>query len=324
MKPLIKLDNNNFRGSWAGMPVAWNARNQFDERAYRADLARCCRLGVPGVYTGGTTGEFYAMEIDEFKHVVKATVEEAHAAGKPAMIGVSSTYTLGAARRAAYAAELGADAIQLPLPFWMEVPAEAIVDFFQEVSAASGHLPLSIYDTRRSKIGLTLEQHRAVKSAIPNYLMVKSTGDTLGCSAEGCAALTAMGINVFCDEALHWGKLGQHGVVGSCSSFVYYAPNIVMPLNQALAAKDWAKVAEGSTKLQRLLDFIGEKFDPLGYLDAAGDKLGGVAGGVLHSSLYSRGPYPHATDKDVQTMREWYRVNLPEVYATIPAMQALP
>lgn len=321
---MMKLNLENFRGSWAGLPVAWTARDEFDEPTYRGDIARCCRLGVPGVYSGGTTGEFYAMEFDEFQRVARATVEAAHAAGKPAMIGVSSTYTRGAARRAAYAASVGADAIQVTLPFWMEVPEPELLPFFRAVSAAAGNLPLSIYETRRAKVALTLDQHRAIKEALPNYLMVKANAQTVGTTPEGCAALTAMGVNVFADEASCWPKLARQGVAGCCSSFVYYAPRLVLDLNRALAAKDWAAVDAGSGKLFRLLDFIGQAFDPLGYLDSAGDRLGGVAGGVLRSGLYSRGPYPHANAGDVRTLREWYRVNLPEVYAEIPALEALP
>lgn len=45
-------------GPWAGLPVAWDEQYRFDEDAYRADVARCCEAGVPGVYTAGTTGEF--------------------------------------------------------------------------------------------------------------------------------------------------------------------------------------------------------------------------------------------------------------------------
>ena len=61
---------------------------------------------------------------------------------------------------ALFAAEAGADAIQLALPFWQEVPDSHVVGFFQDVSRASGGLPLSIYDTRSAKKVLTLEQHR--------------------------------------------------------------------------------------------------------------------------------------------------------------------
>src|SRR6185369_6892372 len=64
-----------------------------------APLLACCDLQVPMISGRGlgATGEFYAMELEEFKVVARATVEECHARGKPAMIGCTSTYTLGAA-----------------------------------------------------------------------------------------------------------------------------------------------------------------------------------------------------------------------------------
>lgn len=318
-----RLTFENFRGSWAGLPVAWNDRDEFDEATYRADVARCCRLDMPGIYTGGTTGEFYALDFDEFKRIVDATVEEAHALGKPVMIGVTSTYTLGAARRAAYAAEAGADAIQLALPFWMEVPDSTLLDFFRQVSASAGHIALSIYETTRAKKCLTLEQHRMIKGELPNYLMVKANSNTLGTTAEGCLALTKLGVNVFCDESSLWPALGPHGVSGCCSSFVYYAPEIVLQLNRDLKERDWKRLSAGAAKLNRLLDFLIERFGPLGYYDSALDRLGGVAGGVLRTSLYCRSPYPHARDEDVHALREWYRQNLPEVFMGIERMRAL-
>jgi ATP-dependent exoDNAse (exonuclease V) beta subunit len=158
------LNRETFTGPWAGVPVAWTDDDRFDETTYRTDVARCCEAGVPGVYTAGTTGEFYAMEFDEWKAVTLATVKECQAHDTPAMIGCTSTYTLGVERRAAYAAEVGADAIQVALPFWMEIGDEQIVPFFKSVAAASGGLPLSIYETMRTKKVLT---HDAVPAASP-------------------------------------------------------------------------------------------------------------------------------------------------------------
>ena len=128
------LSRKEMIGPWAGFPTAWDQDLMFDEDTYRADLRRCCQAGVPGVYTAGTTGEFYAMEFDEWKAVTKATVEECRNCGTPVMIGVTSTYTLGVQRRAAYAAELQADAIQLALPFWMELDDRQLVPFFKAVT----------------------------------------------------------------------------------------------------------------------------------------------------------------------------------------------
>jgi dihydrodipicolinate synthase/N-acetylneuraminate lyase len=305
------LTRESFAGPWAGLPVAWTADNRFDEVTYRRDVASCCQAGVPGVYTGGTTGEFYAMEIDEFKAVARATVEECRRHGRPSMIGCTATYTLGAARRAAWAAELGADAIQVALPFWMEVPADGIVPFFHEVAAAAPGLALSVYETRRAKVTLTLDQHRAIKDAVPDYLMVKANEATVGCTPEGCAELSRI-VNVFVSENL-LGSLGRRGARGSCSSVVYWAPRFILSLWSKVERRDWAAVDAGCAKLHKLFGFLFQQWGGRGLTDTGYDRLGGVAGGVLQTSLAGRAPYPSATADDVRVFQEWCRRNLPEI-----------
>lgn len=304
------LTRETMTGPWAGLPVAWTDDDHFDEQTFRGDIARCCAAGMPGIYTGGTTGEFYAMELDEFRAVSRAAVTEGHAGGKPVMIGVSSTYTIGACRRAAFAAEIGADAIQVTLPFWMEVADKEVVPFFREVSRAAGSLPLSVYETRRCKKALTLDQHRAVKDAVPNYIMVKANESTLGCTPQGCAQLSEF-TNVFVGEN-QWASLGPLGACGGCSSVVYWNPRFILPLWKEVEKRNWPAVQAGCAKIQACFDFL-ETFAPKAYADSAFDRLGGVTGGFLKTSLRSRGPYPSATPADVQIMRQWYREHFPEM-----------
>jgi dihydrodipicolinate synthase/N-acetylneuraminate lyase len=305
------LTRETFVGPWAGLPVAWTADNRFDEATYRQDVAHCCKAGMPGVYTGGTTGEFYAMEFDEFKAVARATVEECHRHGKPCMIGCSSTYTLGVARRAAWAAELGADAIQVAVPFWMEMPADGIVPFFREVAAAAPGLALSVYETRRAKIALTLDQHRAIKEAVPNYLMVKSNEATLGHEPAGCTELSRF-VNVFVGENL-FGKLGRCGARGGCSSVVYWAPRFILQLWAKIERRDWVGADADCARLDKLFNFLFEQWGGRGLTDTGYDRLGGVAGGFLRTNLTGRAPYPSATAADVAIYRDWCRANFPEM-----------
>ena len=76
------------------------------------------------------------LEFDEWRAIAKATVEVCRACGTPVMLGITSTYTLGAQRRSEYAVQLGADAVQLALPYWLEVKDHEVVRFFQEVTDA--------------------------------------------------------------------------------------------------------------------------------------------------------------------------------------------
>lgn len=305
------LTRETLIGPWAGLPVAWTDDDRFDEATYRADVVRCCEAGVPGVYTGGTTGEFYAMEFDEFQAVARATVETCHARDTPAMIGCSSTYTRGAVRRAEFAASIGADAIQVALPFWMEIGESQIVPFFAQVARAAGGAALSIYETTRAKRTLTLDQHRAIHAAVPNYLMVKANAGTLGATGDGCDALSQF-VNVFVGESL-WGTLGPRGVRGGCSSVIYWNPRVCLRMWRELDGQDWPAVERSRARILPLFEFLHAQFGPQGFTDTAFDRLGGLAGGFLQTSLRSRGPYPAATEHDVATLRQWYEHHFPEM-----------
>jgi dihydrodipicolinate synthase/N-acetylneuraminate lyase len=306
-----KLTRETFIGPWAGLPVAWTEDDRLDEATCRADVARCCDAGVPGVYTGGTTGEFYAMEFDEFEAVTRATIDEARARGIPVMIGCTSTYTLGTARRAAFAAECGADAIQVAMPFWMEIGNSEIVPFFTEVARAAGNLPLSIYETTRSKKVLSLDQHRAIKDSVPSYLVLKANGGTLGCTPAGCEALSEL-VNVFVGEH-ELGTLGRLGAKGCCSSLVYWNPDIILGLWQQVVHQDWGNVDATCFQLNQLFEYLDEAFCPKGLTDSALDRLGTTACGFLKCGLRSRGPYSCATGDDVKSLRRWFREHFPEM-----------
>lgn len=306
-----KLTRENFRGPWAGLPVAWSSDDRFDEAAYRRDVEACCKAGMPGVYTGGTSGEFYAQDFDEFKAVTAATVDACKRHQMPTMIGCTSTFTRGVTRRAAYAAECGAQAIQVAMPFWMEIADSQVVPFFREAAAAAPGLALSVYETRRSKKVLTLDQHKRIKDAVPSYLMVKSNEATLGNSAEGCRQLTEF-VNVFTGED-RWAELGQAGVLGSCSSLVYWSPPFILGYWREVMAKNWPAVAAAGADLQALFDFFGAKFGDRDFTDSAIDRLGGTATGFLSAGLRTRAPYPSATPEDAAVIREWMKQNCPNM-----------
>ena len=305
------LTRKEMIGPWAGLPVAWDEEMRFDEDTYRADVARTCQAGVPGVYTAGTTGEFYAMELDEWKAVAKATVEECSRHGTPAMIGVTSTYTLGAQRRAAYAAEVGADAIQLALPFWMELDDRQIVPFFTAVAGACPGLAVSVYETLRTKKALTLDQHRAIHEATGRYLAVKANTDTIGRTPEGCRKLSEF-VNVWVGEN-EWSHLGPHGAIGCCSSLVYMNPRVLLHVFSLLQQEKWEDLRPWTSKVDRLVSEGLAPFAGKGFTDTAYDRLMGVTSGFLSMSVRSRGPYASATDDDVRQLRDWMEANTPEL-----------
>ena len=304
------LTREEMIGPWAGLPVAWDENLDFDEEAYRADLERACKAGVPGVYTAGTTGEFYAMELDEWKEITRVTVDECKKHGTPVMIGITSTYTLGAQRRAAYAAEVGADAVQLALPFWMEMDDRQIIGFFEDAVEPCPGLALTIYETLRAKKALKVEQHRAIYEATGCYRAVKANANTVGCTPEGCRQLSEF-VNVWVGEGL-WPSLGPCGAIGCASALVYANPRFILHMFELLQQKKWDELKPWADMVERLGEEGLQPFTEKGYTDSAYDHLQGLATGFLSMNPRSRGTYLSATDEDVQQLRAWMAANMPE------------
>ena len=305
------LTRQTFIGPWAGLPVAWTENDEFDEDTYRGDVARCCKAGVPGVYTGGTTGEFYAQERDEFERIARATVEECHRHSKPALIGCTATSTRGACLRAAFASQIGADAIQIAFPFWMEIADDQVLPFLTSVAKAARGLPLSIYETSRAKKLLTVKQHFQIHNALPQYMMVKATKGTIGDSTEGCRALSEI-VNVFVGEH-RWAELGPQGAIGGCSSIVYWSPRVLLRSWSRLQNRNWPELADDCRKFAAIFDGLLEAFGTRGFTDTVYDRLGGRAGPFLRTSLRCRAPYAAPNECDVENMRGLFRQHYPEM-----------
>jgi 4-hydroxy-tetrahydrodipicolinate synthase len=304
------LTRETFVGPWAGLVVGWTEDDEFDEAATRADVARLAAHGVPGVYTGGTSGEFYAQTDDEFRRIAAATVEAAHAGGIPAMIGCTALSTKAAIQRIEYAASIGADAVQVAAPFWLPLAEHEIVPFFIDVATAAAPMALSVYETLRAKVTLTVDQHRAIHEAAPNYLMVKANANTVGATIEGCAALSEF-VNVFLSEHL-WAEFAGAGVMGVCSATIYAHPTKVMQWFGDLQAKDVAALTQDAKDFWKLYRYAFDTFGDRGFQDSAWDRFIGNATGFLTAGIRARKPYSCATPEDLAVFRAWIAEHAPE------------
>jgi len=311
MAERITLTQETLIGPWAALPVAWTADDEFDEATYRADVGRCCAAGVPGIWVGSTAGEFYALEFDEFRTVVRATVHECRVHGKPVVVSCSATHTGGVTRRVEAAAKLGAGAIAVNLPFWLEIGDEGIVPFFKEVARTAGGLPIIYEETLRAKKLLTVRQHQELKDVVPEYTAVLAAADTVGTTPAGCQTLARF-VNVLVHEEL-WSTLGPKGAVGDSSTLACWNPRLILSLWTSLQNKDWVALGIARGRIRSLLKFLELEFGPKGFTDTAYARLGARATGFLQTSLRNRGPYRSATESDVELLRQWCARGYPEL-----------
>lgn len=305
------LTRENFIGIWAGVPVAWNDDETFDEKTYRQDVERCCMAKVPGIYTGGTTGEFYAQEFEEFCRITDATIAECKNAGTFVMIGCTSTYTQGVIRKALYAVEKGADAIQVALPFWISVPDDCVISFFYDISKAIGKIPISVYCAGdRMKKSLSVNLLNEINRNVSTVFHIKGINVPEKEKEDACKQLSK-NFNVFVGEHL-LSRLGRYGAVGSCSSLVYLNPAILLYMQKLLFEKNWSELDKWCDKIGSIIYKGLELVIQKGCEDSAIDRMIGRTAGFLKTSLRCRRPYPFCTQKDLENFRNWLENNFPE------------
>lgn len=302
------LTARNLAGMWAGLPVPWTPEDEIDEPALRENVRRMCRAGAHGVYTHGTTGEFYAQSCEEWKRVAAATLEEARAFGTPVQIGCTSLFTRDAVFRMAYAQKEGASAVQIAFPFWLEVSDSQAIRFLTEISHAVPGMPLVIYNTRRSRKTLTP----------PLLSRILDAGiEVIGCKGvRGADDLrnlheAAPHVRFFVAESqlAGWWK---HGARGCYSSLIYACPRLMLRYYNLCKKGDPAAV-QIAGKLQQLTgEFVTPRLKQ-GMYDTAFDRTFATATGFLSGALlFSRGPYDSATTEDVRQFRDWCAQTFPE------------
>src|ERR1035437_653947 len=99
-----RLTRENLHGVWAAVATPFDADLRFDEGVFRENIRRLHAAGVHGVYTTDSDGEFYAIEMDEFRRIVTVFADETARLNMPAQVGVTWCNTQGMVDRLQFAA----------------------------------------------------------------------------------------------------------------------------------------------------------------------------------------------------------------------------
>jgi dihydrodipicolinate synthase/N-acetylneuraminate lyase len=130
---------------WCALILPWNDRDELDARRFAQEVRSYGPTGEHGVYTGGTTGEFYAQDDDTYERITYIACEQAHRVGLPVQIGASALSTRTARKRIRIALKAKADAIQMALPFWFELKDDEVKRYIREIADEAGRTPIILY-----------------------------------------------------------------------------------------------------------------------------------------------------------------------------------
>lgn len=218
---------------------------------------------VRGVFVCGTSGEGQSLTLDERTAVAEAWAKDSNRSKLELFVHIGHNAQADAAKLAAHAHSIGADAVAMHAPSWFKgMTLASLIDFCVSVAAASNGLPFYLYDMP-SVTGVQLSSAQFLKDAqsrIPNLAGLKYTNPDC-ITAQECIQADGGQFDVLwgTDEALLVGiALGASGAVGSTYNF---AAPIYHRVIAACEAGDWptarAEQAQSIAMIRTILKYGG-------------------------------------------------------------------
>lgn len=310
MRRLTAMD---LKGVWAGVTMSWDEDLRLDEEAYRANIERMIHAGVHGVYTTGSTGEFYAVEYEEFCRMVDIQAELCGKAETPLQIGCCADATNKVIRLLEYAAkQKQVGAAQVALPYWMELTDREVLQFFKDLYAACPDLPLVHYNIPRTKRFLHGPDYQRILEVAPNLIGVKYTMAGGHFSQLQNDIQVTPSLSYFVGENLLVSAM-QLGVRGTYSSLIATNPQFMLNLYSRAADRNWDEAIRLQTLISRFFleieRFVEDRHE--GVIDPVFDKGLAVASGCFIGHQRCRPPYLGWSDETVKIVGEWLQERYP-------------
>jgi 5-dehydro-4-deoxyglucarate dehydratase len=181
MRPDLRPD---FQGVLFFPVTPFTESGAVDLGALAAHLTKGLEAGPGGIFIACGTGEFHAIDEDEFRAIVETAVKVV--AGRVPVYAGAGGSVAQAKRFAVAAQEVGADGLLLMPPYLVEVPQPGLVDFVAAVAGAT-ELPVIVYNRNNAKF---TEASAVAVAKIPNVIGFKDGTGNFDQVARIVAAVT--------------------------------------------------------------------------------------------------------------------------------------
>lgn len=172
------LTSAQLEGVWAAVPTPWTANYKLDTGLLEENIQRYQRWGVPGVYTTDSDGEFYALELDEFRQLARAFGRAMEKTSMDAAMGVTWCNTKGIIDRINISLDAGIPNVHVGFPFWMPLAKPDVPRFFEDLATAVPQSRWIHYRTPRGHIVPTGIEYAHYHKTYPEQLVGTKLGTT--------------------------------------------------------------------------------------------------------------------------------------------------
>lgn len=276
-------------GLWAAIPAPWNHEGRLDLGILERNVERYAELPADGVYTTDSDGEFYAIELDEFRGLVAGFSKAMQQTSMGASVGVTWCNTQGIIDRINACLDQGIRSVHVAFPFWMPLNQSDMDRFWSDLAEAAPDARWIHYNVNRGNRLLDGSDYRRMVKQFPEQFIGTKMGsfDVLQMAdwISSTPHLSHLTVDYATAPAM---MLGAKGV---CSYWVNTLPKWTRRLVNLCYERQWEEAMEMQ---KQLLVWEANYVKPLrqaGHLHGVIGKSRGALTGFLDGPRYTRAPY---------------------------------
>lgn len=227
-----------------------DADGKFLADSFRAIIDYTIQGGVHGLFAIGSTGESYALNLEEKQRVMECAID--HNNGRvPVYVGVGGITTRDSVQLAQTAEAAGADVLSVVTPFFITPNYAELKQHFLTIAAAV-KIPVVLYNNGpRTNVDIPPKMV-AELAAVDNIVGIKDSSGDMTKMGEYIRLTQGQNFGVFSGrDTLILGNL-MYGGIGAVAATAGFAPELVVGIYNAFKAGDYEKARENQFKVAPL------------------------------------------------------------------------
>ncbi len=239
-----------------------NQDETVSEEGLRAVIDHVIAGGVHGIFILGSQGESFALNLEEKKSVIAASIE-ASAGRVPVYVGTGMITTAQSIQMTTLARESGADAVSVITPYFIRPSREELIDHFRAIAEAAGDMPVLLYNNpMRTAVSIDVETVVTL-AEIDNVVGMKDSSADLIQTMKYINATRDMDFSVLVGNDASIFATMISGGKGAVAATANVAPALIVGIYDAVRSGDIDKARELQYKLFPIRNAFGLGTFPL-------------------------------------------------------------
>jgi 4-hydroxy-tetrahydrodipicolinate synthase len=224
--------NGSLQGIVPALVTPFRADERIDCGSWQRVIDRVIAARVDGLFVGGSSGEFYALDSEERSVALRFCVQ-AVAGRVPLFANVGSITTRETIKLAEAAASMGVDVIVVVTPYYSRPTQDELADHFAEVCRAVP-LPVLAYNfPQHGGVSLEPETLGRVAERCPNLIGLKDSSGVLEQTVAYRTCAPGRELAVFVGPEAILLDAWQRGCSGAITACANIAPRLFVDLYQS-------------------------------------------------------------------------------------------